>query len=170
MTMFLILILFVVNWIALLSSRRTSIFVPRTTDIPCGSWSGAGGSVCLSRPHKALNLSVNQTERTSYQSAVNLRSDNCKSEWRRRFPLPTVCFVRISIFEPVRLCFCVCYLASEWIVTNLKHWGEGEGSLFEDVPLVDFTYLVFTRIPGKSYRRRLGSFFVVLVWWLSSAN
>ena len=38
MTMFLILILFVVNWIALLSSRRTSIFVPRTTDIPCGSW------------------------------------------------------------------------------------------------------------------------------------
>ena len=156
---FLILILFVVNWIALLSSRRTSIFVPRTTDIPCGSWRGAGGSVCLSRPHKAVNLSVNQTERTSYQSAVNHRSGNCKNEWRRRFPLPTVCFVRISILEPVRLCFCVCYLASEWIVTNLKHWGV---SFFEDVPLVDFTYLEFTRIPGESYRRRLGSLLLYL--------
>ena len=102
---FLILILFVVNWIALLSSRRTSIFVPRTTDIPCGSWRGAGGSVCLSRPHKADNdLSVNQTqtERTSYPSAVNHRSDNYKSECRRHFPLPKVCF-RISVLEPVRM-------------------------------------------------------------------
>ena len=41
--------------------------------------------------------------------------------------------------------------------------GGGGGSLFQDVPLVDFTYLVFTRIPGKSYRRRLGSLIVVLV-------
>ena len=29
--------------------------------------------------------------------------------------------------------------------------------LFEDVPLVEFMYLVFTRMPGESYRRRLGS-------------
>ena len=25
----------------------------------------------------------------------------------------------------------------------------------EDVPLVEFMYLVFTRMPGESYRRRL---------------
>ena len=29
--------------------------------------------------------------------------------------------------------------------------------MFEDVPLVKFMYLVFTRMPGKSYRRRLRS-------------
>ena len=29
----------------------------------------------------------------------------------------------------------------------------------EDVPLVDFMYLVFTRMPGESYRRRLRSLF-----------
>ena len=27
----------------------------------------------------------------------------------------------------------------------------------EDVPLVEFMYLVFTRMPGESYRRRLRS-------------
>ena len=27
----------------------------------------------------------------------------------------------------------------------------------EDVPLVEFMYLVFTRMAGESYRRRLGS-------------
>ena len=38
-----------------------------------------------------------------------------------------------------------------------------------DPPLVEFMYLVFTRMPGESYRRRLKSFFV-LVLRLSSAN
>ena len=28
---------------------------------------------------------------------------------------------------------------------------------FEDVPLVEFMYLVFTRMPSESYRRRLRS-------------
>ena len=28
---------------------------------------------------------------------------------------------------------------------------------FEDVPLVEFMYLVLTRMPGESYRRRLRS-------------
>jgi len=31
----------------------------------------------------------------------------------------------------------------------------------DDVPLVELTYLVFTRMPGKSYRKRLRSFVVV---------
>ena len=35
--------------------------------------------------------------------------------------------------------------------------------LSEDVTLVEFMYLVFTRMPGESYRRRLGSLFVVFV-------
>ena len=29
--------------------------------------------------------------------------------------------------------------------------------LFEDVPQVEFMYLVFTRMPGENYRRRLKS-------------
>ena len=32
--------------------------------------------------------------------------------------------------------------------------GGGEASFLEDVPLVEFTYLVFTRLPGDSSRRR----------------
>ena len=36
--------------------------------------------------------------------------------------------------------------------------------LFEDVPLVVFLYLVFTRMPGESYRRRLGSLLLCLCY------
>ena len=36
------------------------------------------------------------------------------------------------------------------------------GILSEDVPLVKFVYLVFTRMPGESYRRRLGSLLLYL--------
>ena len=31
---------------------------------------------------------------------------------------------------------------------------------YRRVPLVQFLYLVFTRMPGESYRRRFGSFFL----------
>ena len=41
------------------------------------------------------------------------------------------------------------------MVTNLK-------MPFEDVPLVELTYFVFTRMPGDSYRRRLGSLLLCL--------
>ena len=34
----------------------------------------------------------------------------------------------------------------------------------EDVPLVEFMYLVFTRMPGESYRRRLRSLFLYLCY------
>ena len=34
--------------------------------------------------------------------------------------------------------------------------------LFENVPLVDFMFFVFTRMPGGSYRRRLGSLLLCL--------
>ena len=33
-------------------------------------------------------------------------------------------------------------------------------SVFEDVPLVEFMHLVFTRMPGDSYRGRLRSSFL----------
>ena len=46
-------------------------------------------------------------------------------------------------------------------------WGGGRSGIAfldrrkveknEDVPLVEFMYLVFTRMPGESYRRRLWS-------------
>ena len=40
--------------------------------------------------------------------------------------------------------------------------------LFEDVPLVEFTYLIFTRMPGESYHRRLRSLLLYLcyVFWV----
>ena len=37
------------------------------------------------------------------------------------------------------------------------------GSTHIDVPLVEFMYLVFTRMPGESYRRLLGYFVLVFV-------
>ena len=36
------------------------------------------------------------------------------------------------------------------------------GILSKDVPLVEFMCLVFTRMPGESYRRRLGSLLLCL--------
>ena len=33
-----------------------------------------------------------------------------------------------------------------------------------DVPLVEFMYLVFTRMPGESYRKRLRSFLLYLCY------
>ena len=36
--------------------------------------------------------------------------------------------------------------------------------LFEDVPLVEFMYLVFTRLPGERYRRRLRSLLLFLCY------
>ena len=41
-------------------------------------------------------------------------------------------------------------------------WGGGGGSFFEDLPLVEFMYLVFTRMPSESYRRRLTSLMLYL--------
>ena len=35
---------------------------------------------------------------------------------------------------------------------------------FEDVPLVEFMYLLFTRMPGESYRRRLSSLLLYLCY------
>ena len=34
----------------------------------------------------------------------------------------------------------------------------------EDAPLVEFMYLVFTRMPGESHRRRLGSVLLYLCY------
>ena len=39
----------------------------------------------------------------------------------------------------------------------IKTGSDGKESKFEDVPLVEFMYLVFTRMPGESYHRRLTS-------------
>ena len=42
------------------------------------------------------------------------------------------------------------------------HWVGGGGILSGDVPLEEFMYLVFTRMPGESYRRRLRSLLLCL--------
>ena len=42
------------------------------------------------------------------------------------------------------------------------HKGVNWRSNLEDVPLGEFMYLVFTRMPGESYRRRLRSLLVCL--------
>ena len=39
---------------------------------------------------------------------------------------------------------------------RVEGWGGGH-SFFDDVPLVECMYLVFTRTPGESYHRRLRS-------------
>ena len=39
-----------------------------------------------------------------------------------------------------------------------------------DVPLVEFMYLVFTRMAGESYRWRHGLLLCVCLWRLSSSN
>ena len=53
--------------------------------------------------------------------------------------------VRAFCFALFCCCYCCCCTASGCVV------------LPEDVPLMAFTYHVFTRMTGVSYRRRLGS-------------
>ena len=43
-----------------------------------------------------------------------------------------------------------------------------DGVYDEDVPLVEFMYLVFTRMPGESYRRRLMSLLLYLCYVINS--
>ena len=43
-------------------------------------------------------------------------------------------------------------------------------SHFEDVPLVEFMYLVCTHMPGKSYRRRLRSLLLYLCYVFRAEN
>ena len=67
----------------------------------------------------------------------------------------------------------------QWV--GSRGWGRGRGELnirakstqsfssklyhlVKDVPLVEFMYLVFTRMPGKSYRRRLRSLLLYLCY------
>ena len=51
-------------------------------------------------------------------------------------------------------------------------WGGGRNPFSEGVPFVEFMYVVLTRMPGESYRRRVRSVFLcplLLVCRLSSA-
>ena len=42
--------------------------------------------------------------------------------------------------------------------------GGGGASFFQDVSLVEFVYLVFTRMPGEGYRWRLRSLLLYLYY------
>ena len=53
-------------------------------------------------------------------------------------------------FACAHLCRRVC------LKCRVHNYATG-GYPFEDVPLVEFMYLVFTRMPAESYRRRLRS-------------
>ena len=56
---------------------------------------------------------------------------------------------------------------------SLPHTGQSAElyrSFIEDVHLPEFLYLVFTRVSGESYRRRLMSVVVVLVLRILSAD
>ena len=69
------------------------------------------------------------------------------------------------------------FTMSQSYLNTLKKWSKGlqsveerrytEGDeleeVSEDVPQVESMYSLSTRMPGESYRRRLGSLFVVIV-------
>ena len=80
--------------------------------------------------------------------------------------------VRACVCMSVCVCMCVCVRA--YVVSIFCVYVSCEGVYFcffvllllllEDVPLVDFMYLVFTRMPGDSYRRRLRSLLLSYVF------
>ena len=45
----------------------------------------------------------------------------------------------------------------------LRCWADTLGTKSEDVPVVEFMYLVFICMPGESYRRQLRSLFCICV-------
>ena len=63
-------------------------------------------------------------------------------------------------------------LAGCWLACLSKLYTRPNFIHFEDVPLVEFTYLVFTRMPGSNYRRRFRSLLLcplLYLWRLSNA-
>ena len=63
---------------------------------------------------------------------------------------------------PVHTCVAECV----WNVGYICHWGT---SFIQDAPLVEFMYLVFTRMPGElPWATRV--FVIVFVLCISSAN
>ena len=58
------------------------------------------------------------------------------------------------------------YLLMFYLLVFIKHLLKVDNQISclrnEDVPLVEFLYLVFTRMPGESYRRQLGSLLLYL--------
>ena len=62
-------------------------------------------------------------------------------------------------------------IETNFLISEVALWL-GQSKINEDVglPLVEFKYLVFIRMPGESYRRRFRSCVVVLVLHISSAN
>ena len=50
------------------------------------------------------------------------------------------------------------------VLNSIGFWGLISLLELEDVPLVEFMYLVFTRMPCESYRRRLRSFLLYLCY------
>ena len=48
------------------------------------------------------------------------------------------------------------------VLTRIPSESRGTASTHEDLPLVEFVCLVFTRMPVESYRARLGSLLLCL--------
>ena len=63
-----------------------------------------------------------------------------------RLPVQLLCLLLLFIMFPFWKCSCCCYFLDFVVFVAV-----------EGVPLVEFMYLVFTRIPGESYRRWLRS-------------
>ena len=59
-------------------------------------------------------------------------------------------------------CFLRGIVAIFVVLNSIGFWGLISLLELEDVPLVAFMYLVFTRMPGESYRKRLRS---LLLYW-----
>ena len=57
-------------------------------------------------------------------------------------------YVCVYVCACLRVCVCVCVCVYR----------------LEDIPLVEFRYLVFTRMPGESYGRRLRSLLLYLCY------
>ena len=90
-------------------------------------------------------------------------------------------FVNCDVFAnwPVIFVKCLMFLPTDWcvvFVTSDRNVRQVSDEIFiswltsgwwisssEDAPLLEFMYLVFTRMPGESYRRRLRSLLFVLV-------
>ena len=63
-----------------------------------------------------------------------------------KLPVQLLCLLLLFIMFPFWKCSCCCYFLDFVVFVAV-----------EGVPLVEFMYLVFTRIPGESYRRWLRS-------------
>ena len=104
----------------------------------------------------------------SEASEKSVHMDLVCDEWFGAEHSDSVCTTIRYVFSPLFILSSVTSVSMDIVCkckdTKLKHLNS------EDVPLVEFMHLAFTRMPGETYRRRFRSLLLYLCYVFRALN